>query len=165
MGMEWLPPAPHDFRERLRTARSLSNPSERLENFVQLAQHRLSFIETIQIDKAFAESTPEATATLTRVRLAVLAASTIDHLLPPIRVAGLRRRMRIETYKGAYAQYRQELLDPASALYKFHPEVVLFSQNVQQALSALPLETTANDAEQAVSRAVAELRELWRLAR
>ena len=41
----------------------------------------------------------------------IQAYGTINHLLPAIRVAGLRRRMMIEVHTGAYGHYRQDLLD------------------------------------------------------
>ena len=53
--------------------------------------------------------------------------STLTHLLPAIRVAGLRRGIWIETYENGYGQYLQELTDPASALQAFRPTAVLLA--------------------------------------
>jgi FkbH-like protein len=94
-----------------------------------------------------------------------LASSTVDHLLPAIRVAGLRRRLLIEVYTGAYGQYRQELLDHASPLHAFAPNVVLFFVTAREAIAGLPLAATMADAEKAVAESVENLRFLWRKAR
>ena len=61
------------------------------------------------------------------VRLAVLGSSTLTHLLPAIRVAGLRRGIWIDTYETDYGQYWQELSDPESALHAFRPTAVLLA--------------------------------------
>ena len=55
--------------------------------------------------------------------------------MPAIRVAGLRRRLLIDAFCGTYGQYRQDLLDPASALRKFAPQTVLFLLTAREALS------------------------------
>ena len=89
----------------------------------ELPQTRLGFLETIQIDNALRQIPEVDVAGFSRVRLAVLSSCTIDHLLPAIRVAGLRRRIRFDLYKGAFGQYRQELLDPDSPLRAFEPEI------------------------------------------
>src|SRR2546426_136717 len=144
IALEWLAPSPNNFRERLRAALLLSNPSERVERLVHLAQYRLGFVETIQLDNALGRSTAGVEGILPRVRLALLAASTIDHLLPAIRVAGLRRRLGIDLYKGGFGQYRQELLDPDSPLYEVGPEGILISLTAQQTVARTPPGATAD---------------------
>src|SRR6478735_780978 len=113
-GMSWLPTAP-DFRARLRAALDTAKPEDRLQSFVSLAGCRLGFLETIQLDRACAQLALKEAPGFAPLRLAVLASSTVDHLLPAIRVAGLRRRLLIDAHCGAYGQYRQDLLDPASS--------------------------------------------------
>ena len=99
------------------------------------------------------------------VRLAVLASSTVDHLPPAIRVAGLRRKLLIEVHSGTYGQYRQDLLDPASALHRFKPQTVLFSLSAREAIAGVSLAATAAEVDNAIGRFIAELRSLWRRAR
>jgi FkbH-like protein len=65
------------------------------------------------------------------VRLALLGSSTIRHLVPGIRVAGLRRGLWIEVYEPAYGQYLQELMDTTSALHAWRPEFVAFALDAQ----------------------------------
>ena len=71
---------------------------------VPLANARLSALETMRLDRkraALLRKAPSGLGTKP-VRLAVLAASTVDHILPAIRVAGLRRNIWIETYTPDY---------------------------------------------------------------
>ena len=50
------------------------------------------------------------------MRLAVLGSSTLTHLLPAIRVAGLRRGIWVDAYEMDYGQYLKERRDPESDL-------------------------------------------------
>src|SRR5258708_12510927 len=91
MMMGWLPPLP-DFRGHLRAALAVPPSAERLEKLAFLAQHRLGFLETIQLDRALGDRTPEPASGFSVIRLAILASSTLHQLLPAIPLAGLRRR-------------------------------------------------------------------------
>jgi hypothetical protein len=98
------------------------------------------------------------------VRLALLASGTADHLLPGIRVGGLRRGLRIAAHAGGYGQYRQELLDPGG-LAAFRPDAVLLALASRDFLGAVPLAASAAAADAGVAAAVADLRALWARAR
>lgn len=158
--MGWLPPATN-FRADVEAALALTNPTEALGRLIAVAQHRLSFLETIQLDRALAQLGDVATSVLPTVRLAVLGSATLDHLAPAIRVAGLRHRLAIRVHVGAYGQFRQELFDTGSALHQFAPEIVLFSLAARDAVGDLPLTGSAGEAENAINRAVGDLRALW----
>jgi FkbH-like protein len=162
--MSWLPIAP-DFRRDLRGALDATKPTDCLENLASLASFRLGFLETIQLDRGFGRLGLKEAPGFLPVRLAVLASSTIDHLLPAIRVAGLRRRLLINVHAGAYGQYRQDLLDPTSSLHQFAPQTTLFSLTAREALAAVPLTATATEVDEAIARLIGELRSLWRKAR
>ncbi len=165
--MDWLAP-PQDFRRRLAEA------GGRPGDLAALAGARLSFLETLQLDAALArapegpglEAGPEAGpgAGLEPLRLALLASGTVDHLLPGIRVAGLRRGLRVAAHAGSYGQYRQELLDPGG-LAAFRPDAVLLALAARDFLGAVPLAASAEAADAAVAAAVADLRALWARAR
>jgi FkbH-like protein len=131
----------------------------------RLAESPLGFLETIQIDNALQQLEGVDVEGFARVRLAVLSSCTIDHLLPAIRVAGLRKRLRFDLYKGAFGQYRQELLDPDSPLRSFAPEIVLLSLTARDTITTVALGATADEAESAITRATDELCALWRSAR
>ena len=117
--MNWLPP-PEDFRGRLAAAARDPAP---LAALAALANTRLSFLETLQLDAALARA-PDG---LEPARLALLASGTVDHLLPGLRVAGLRHGLRVTAHAGRYGQYRQELLDPGG-LKAFRPDAPLTRQ-------------------------------------
>lgn len=59
------------------------------------------------------------------IRLALIGSSTLDGLLAYLdincRLAGLHP----ETYLGGFNQYTQDILNPASALYQFKPDVIV----------------------------------------
>jgi len=162
--MDWLP-NPLEFRKRLKVALIIDDPGERLENLTQLAQSQLSFLQTIQLDNALQGIAGHTEFSSPRIRLALLASCTIDHLLPAIRVAGLRHRLYISTYAGPFGQYRQELLDPTSGLHKFDPEIVLFSLTAGEAIAGVPVAASSDEAEHAVSDNLDELRGLWQVVR
>src|SRR5215469_4833398 len=81
--MSWLPIAsdfPTDFGEALESA----NEIDYLEKLSFLAQHRLGYLETLQLDRALSRLALKAGSGFVAVRLAVLPSSTVDHLLPAI---------------------------------------------------------------------------------
>jgi len=159
------PAGRNDFRLQLQAVLAETDKRARLDGLAILAQSRLGFVETIQLDRALVRSAAESIDGYARLRLAVLSSNTIDHLLPAIRVAGLRYRLRIEVFAGSFGQYRQELLDPASPLLQFRPDLILLSLDARQATTGLPIAATAKEVEEALARAIEELRELWRHAR
>jgi FkbH-like protein len=162
--MNWLPTAP-DFRASLRAALDPVNPADRLPSLVSLANCRLGFLETIQLDRALSQLRLKEAPGFARVRLAVLASSTVDHLLPAIRVAGLRRRLLIDAHSGTYGQYRQDLLDATSSLHQFVPQTVLFSLTAREVFAGLPVAASVAEVDAAVTGFIEDLRFLWRKAR
>src|SRR5271168_1779515 len=162
--LNWLPIA-GDFREDLGAALAQANPRDGLEGLASLAACRLGFLETIQLDRALARLGAKEAPGYAPVRLAILASSTVDHLSPAIRVAGLRRKLLIDVHSGAYGQYRQDLLDPDSALHRFQPQAALFSLTAREAIAGVALGANGGEVDGAIARFVAELRSLWRKAR
>ncbi len=162
--MSWLPVA-GDFRGDLRAALDQAKPTDALDGLAALAARRLGFVETVQLDRALARLDLKEAPGFQPVRLAILASSTVDHLPPAIRVAGLRRRLLIEVHSGAYGQYRQDLLDADSALHRFAPQAALFSLSAREAIASISLAATAAEVDDAIGRFIAELRSLWRKAR
>lgn len=162
--MNWLPLAA-DFRAQLRAAVESMTPTDRLEKLALLAQHRLGFLETIQADRALGRPAVPPSCGFTPLRLAILTSATVDHLVPAIRVAGLRRRLVIDPYVGAYGQYRVEILDSSSMLHRFAPQFVLFSITARDTLAAVSVGATAAETEAAVEHSVEALRQLWRQVR
>jgi FkbH-like protein len=160
--LSWLAPHP-DFRSGLRAALSLA-PAERLETLAALAQHRLGVIELIQLDRALRD-VEHPVPGFSRVKVALLASSTVDHLVPALRAAGLRRKLLLDVYVGAYGQYRQELLDPNSALYRFGPQMIVVSSTAREVTAQISLSASRDEVAAHIGEAIDQLRVLWRKAR
>ena len=92
--MSWLPIAP-DFCVDLGVALESPDPTACVEKLASLSQYRLGYLETLQLDRALGRLTLEPGTGFALVLLAFLASSTINHLPPAIRVAGLLRQMMI----------------------------------------------------------------------
>jgi len=164
MELHWLPKAT-DFRGALHTALADDGPAACLDRLSSLAQHQLGFVETIQLDREASRIAASADSDFAKLRVALLGSVTVDQLLAPIRVAGLRRRMLIETYICGYGQHRQELLDPASGLGDFAPDVIVLSLSARDFFTGLHVSARPQETEQAVATAIEELRGFWRTAR
>jgi len=162
--MQWLPAAVN-FRETLRAAQSDPAWPSRLARLAGLSRQRLGYLEVIQLDRALAAVPADARTGLTPVRLAVLASSTVDHLLPGIRIAGLRRGLSVETHIGTYGQYRQDLLDPSSSLHGFRPQVILFAIAAREAIASIDVTASSEETDRRLDQTVDDLRSLWREAR
>jgi FkbH-like protein len=162
--MDWLP-LTSNFRGDLHAALETAKPTERLEKLASLAAYRLGFLETVQLDRAFGQLDIKEAHGFSSIRLAILGASTIDHLAPAIRVAGLRRRLLIDVYNGAYGQYRQDILGPSSALRQFAPQAILFSLSGREVIAGVPLTATPEEVDAIIAKFFGELRSLWQRAR
>ena len=135
--LSWLPAAA-DWNAIIRGAAEKPDELSRWQHLVAAANYRIDFLETAKLDrtlrKQFASGPPAAAGT--PLRLAFLGSSTLHHLAPAIRVAGLRRGMWIEIFEGEYGQYRQELLEPGAELTKFQPHVVLLALDAHHVASS-----------------------------
>ena len=151
--LDWLPERP-DWPELLAQARSAPS-SEAVPLYRALASCRIDFTRTVKLDRAV-QAQLRSPAGLTPVRLAVLGSSTLTHLLPAIRVAGLRRGLWIEIYEAPFGTYRQELADPGSPLHTFCPNAVLLALDARHVLE---LEHAGGP-----GHGLATMRECWRLA-
>lgn len=158
--MEWMT-EPLDFRAQLKAALALPEGGERLLGLASLATSRLTPLQTIQIDNALRAVPSGSDGGLIRRRVAIIGSSTCEHLLPAVRVGGLRHGLLIETYVGSYGQYRQELLDRESGLWRFAPETVLLALRARDLLGGVPLDATRTTVNAVVGRAVDDLRGFW----
>src|SRR5262245_46616935 len=64
---------------------------------------------------------------LTPCRLALLRSFTVEPLVPLLQAAACAHGIALDVHVGAFNTYAQDILDPASALYRFTPEVVLLA--------------------------------------
>jgi FkbH-like protein len=163
--LRWLPERP-DWRVRLRALAGA--PHDIWPEAVTLANTRLDFVRTNALDSVirqhYAAAAPTGLGTRP-VRLAILGSSTLAHLHAPIRVAGLRRNIWIDTYETDYGQYQQELLDEASALHAFRPDAVLFAFDSRHLTQGLHAALNADDAAAALEDAKSLILRCWRAAR
>ncbi len=163
--LHWLPAPPSDWRDR---ARALpSDPENAFAQAVALANFNLPFLLTNALDQALRRilTQPASSLATKPVRLAILGSSTNTHLLPAIRVAGLRRGLWIDIYEPDFGQYLQDLSDPASGLYEFRPTCILLALDAHHL--AAPATAALDDAgaEAALTETIAHIQEVWRLAR
>ena len=160
----WLPTI-DDWRARLRRLGEFGDKA--WDEAVALAGSRLDPVQTNALDATVRRIFAESPKTLSDkpVRLAVLGSSTLTHLLPAIRVAGLRRRMWVETYENDYGQYWQELADPHSALHAFKPNAVVLALDAHHLASGIGTETSVTGLEAVLEETSERIRNCWRLAR
>jgi FkbH-like protein len=162
--LHWLPSIP-DWRQRLRALPA--DPDTAWENAVALANARLNFVLTNALDETVRQVLPDGPQALAtkKVRLAVLGSSTLAHLLPAIRAAGLRRGIWIDTYENDYGQYLQELTDAGSPLQDFNPTAVLVALDAYHLTAGVTAGMDAGTAQAALTEIQARISEVWRLAR
>ena len=162
----WLPPAP-DWGEAF--GRVGADPTAAAwELLVSLANLRPDLVSTLRLDrrlqKLFGAVAPPGLATKP-VRLAVLGSSTIDHLLPAIRVGALRRGLWASLYKTDYGQYSQELFTPGSALRAWKPNVALFALDARHLLGGIKASQAADEVTARLDRLTETIVACWREAR
>jgi FkbH-like protein len=163
--LHWLPNQP-DFREAIANCKQVGEFKEQIYCLREISKHNLDFTQTSRVDrrlqKLLAARPSEATG-LQTIRLAVLASSTIEHLIPAIRLAALRRGLIAKCYVAPYGQYQQEVLDPASGLHEFQPDAVLLAVNSTDVGVNLPWATSVQDVTAAVKQRVDEWVHLWEI--
>ena len=168
--LHWLPVLP-DWRQRLKALPA--DPAAAWDTSVALANSRLNFVLSNALDEMVHRVLPDGPETLSttpetlstsKVRLAVLGSSTLAHLLPAIRVAGLRRGIWIDTYENDYGQYLQELSDSDSPLHAFKPNAILVALDAYHLTAGVTAGMDADSAEAALTEMQDRIKEVWRLA-
>ncbi len=156
----WLPEHP-DFRSELaKIKQSISSADHQLQQIRNLANHNLDFRQINRIDNLMGKVAAEATSQA-NLRLAIVGSSTVEHLLPSIRVAALRRKVMVDVYIAPYGLYRQEILNPSSDLYQFVPDVVLMALGADALSVQLPLHSPMSVVQDSVQQQVEEWEHLW----
>ena len=162
----WLPKNP-GWAEQLAEAAEREPGAATWTSLVRLAQSPLSALQTMQLDRRRARLFPAPPNDLTTkpIRLAVLGSSTVEHLLPALRVGGLRRSIFIETYTPNYGQYAQELFDSDSGLRRFDPNTILFALDAPHLLGEIQSGMTADAVSAILDRVLDRLAAQWQMAR
>lgn len=158
-GLHWLPD-PVDWRARLAAISSKPLDDGNWDRLAALARQNLDLVQTIQLDRLnellSSKGGPERRAGGS-LRLAILGSSTTTHLLPGIRVAALRRGLRVETYEPDFGQYRQALADEASELWAFAPDFVLLALDAHHIVRGLDIAAGREEADAVLGDAIDEL--------
>ena len=64
---------------------------------------------------------------LLRQRWAILRSFTVEPVVPLLKAGAYAAGVALETHLGEFNAYAQEMLDPGSALYGFHPDVAVLA--------------------------------------
>jgi len=73
------------------------------------------------------ESDRQIWATLPVLRVALLSSFSSEFLHDPIICHGFAAGVHVEIYQAGFGQYRQEILDAGSGLYRWQPDVVILA--------------------------------------
>jgi len=163
--LHWLPVA-GDFNADLAEALEIANPQERWAALVTLGGRRLDFLQTIKLDRVLAKAeTALDVPKGARMRVALIGSSTLDHMIPGIRIGALRRGLLAEPWLAPFGQWRQEILNPSSGLHEFKPDAVFLSLDARAVLPEIPLSASSDEVAQIVDAKVEEIAGLWRTIR
>lgn len=89
------------------------------------------------------------------LKIALLGSSTTALLAPVLQAICFREDIKADVYQGSFGNYHQEILNPASNLYVFKPDVTIIIPNTRE-LSIRPFVD-----EEQVHNFTAELINLW----
>ena len=158
-------PAPDDYSQQLAAILSLRDAAEQNQALLRLAQCDLSYSQTSQFSQLLRRLPEAATAMLRPRKLAILSSATVDHIVPALAVAGLRRGLRLDTFVAPYGQLAQQLFDGGSSLAAFQPDVVLISLSARDFLSSLKVDMNAEELAKCVADQIGTLESYWTAAR
>ncbi len=164
--LHWLPDIP-DWRDRVRALQTAPPETAAWNEVVALANARIDFVRTIQLDNALRAriAAPPAGLATKPIRLAILGSATLAHLHAGIRVGAARRGLFVTTHENEYGQYLQELTDPSSKLHAFKPDAVLIALDAHHLAAGLSAGCDPAEADSILHDVKARLAETWRLAR
>lgn len=90
-------------------------------------------------------------------RLALVGSYTITQMVPMLQLAALRRGIDLHVYEGSYGQFRQEIIDPGSNLYRFAPDFVVIAVHNRD----VQLPAYSDSPERDVDSELARWQSLW----
>ena len=112
-----------------------------------------------KVDKLVADLAARTDTHLRQCRIAILGISTTMLLVPVLKSLCFRDRIRAEVYEGLYGSIDQEILDPASGLASFRPDVVILLANWR----SLQLPAVCDDETARVSEIMTAHSDRWKL--
>lgn len=160
----WLPPV--DPTQWGNLIPALTSHAAGWPDVVSAARQRLTFpqVERLSrlITKGFPDGLPKSLTTRP-IRLAVLGSSTVEHLLPSIKVAAARHDLWVDTYVTPFGQYWQEIEQPNSGLTEFRPNFALLALDAAHMVAGVADTKSRHERDEFIDRALARLRKLWSL--
>lgn len=123
-------------------------------------QHQPPYSFFARAQKLIEEVAREAGGSVRQLRLAIVGSTTTSLLLPVLRALCFRDGITAECYEGLYGAFRQEILDPASGLAQFRPDVLIIATHWRD----LHLPAVVDDEEGTVAGVVREYAHLWQTA-
>ena len=154
--LNWLP-VNDEWKEELASLKSSSGDC--WSALQALAKCRMDFLQTVKLDREAQRLNGAGRVQAGgAVRIALLGSSTLKHLVPGIRVAGMRRGIWVDVLEGVYGQYFQELIgdDAQSELAKFRPEFVVLALDAEHLLELM---------QEGVDSAIERVVTCWRQAK
>jgi FkbH-like protein len=112
-----------------RASESAGAATEAMAAYLEAARQNPDHATTLSIAErlvALAAAVPVAPAAA-GVRVAILGSSTLDHVRGYLEIACRLAGLAPQFYVGPFDQYAQDILDPASALYAFAPDVIVLA--------------------------------------
>ena len=139
--LSWLPGPPQDFGSKVKALYESSEPIG--GQVMSLAQHALDLNLLTRLAKAMAraQAAGQSLAPLTPFRLAVLANSTVDMVVPALVATAARHGIALELIQPSYDQAMQEALTPDSLVNSSKPDAVLLALDYR----ALPISLSLGD--------------------
>jgi FkbH-like protein len=156
--LEWLPPAPRDFRDRLRALQEeLAGDTQPnfYERLVSLAANSLGDAELTRLAglSRWIKGSKSRVGELATIRLGVMGHGTLSLLGTPIVGSGFRHGLLIDVIEGNYNSAVQEAADPRSRMHTGGLDFALVAADAR----ALGLDRAAASKEQAEAKVDAAL--------
>lgn len=126
VNLNWLEPAPADWRDKLRAARAEASPGKA---FWQLARYRLSSRQLSLLGAAIgeAQSRNASLSPLQPLRLGIAGSGTLDLVVPQLIATAARHGIALECLITPYGQAVQHAIDPRSVLNCAKCDLVLLA--------------------------------------
>lgn len=123
---------PQDAAAWLALARvhvAAGQPTEAAAAYLRAAHGDPSHATILTVAERLAELAPllPEPSAAARVRIAILGSSTLDHVQSYLEVACRQAGLTPRFYLGPFAQYAQDILNDASQLYQFAPDVIILA--------------------------------------
>src|SRR5271165_4343583 len=159
--LEWLPPAPEDFRERLRSLQAELTGDLQPDFYGRLVGLAATSLSEVQLTRLagvsrWIEDSRARVDELSVVKLGLMGDGTLSLLAAPIIGSGFRHGLRIDVTEGHYNSAVQEAADPTSHMHAAGLDFVVVAGDAR----ALGLDRAAGSESEARAKVAAALSSL-----